>query len=217
MTDGDSYPRTDRTTPTRHADRARYDRESVHAILDHALIGHLSFSLDGAPGVLPLLFVRVDSRIYLHQSSGARLARACAAGPVPVALSVAEVDGLVLARSWMNHSLNYRSVVAQGPLRLVADPVERWDALAATVDKVVAGRATVSREPNAKELAATAVLALDLLDVSAKVRSGPVVDDEDDLALPWWAGVVDVNRAYGPVHSASSPDVPAAVRALLAE
>lgn len=211
----DAYPATARTTPTRHRDRAHYDRATVHAILDSTLVGHLAHSIDGVPEVLPLLFARIDDRVYLHQSSGGRLALACAAAPVPVALSVASVEGLVLARSWMNHSLNYRSVIAHGVLRPVTDAEERWTALEATVNRVVPGRADASRPPTGQELAATAVLALDLSEVSAKVRVGPVEDEPEDLALSWWAGVVDVNQTFGPVHSASSPDTPAAVRTLL--
>ncbi len=215
MSEADHYPATDRTTPTRHADRAHYDVETVHAILDSVLVGHLAHAIDGVPEVLPLLFARIDDRIYLHQSTGGRLARACAAQPVPAAFSVAAVDGLVLARSWMNHSLNYRSVVVHGLLTAVTDPDERWAALEQTVNRVVAGRADASRPPDRQELAATAVLALDLAEVSAKIRSGPVQDEPEDLALAWWAGVVDVNQTFGPVHSASEPDTPAAVRTLL--
>ncbi|MFD4787386.1 pyridoxamine 5'-phosphate oxidase family protein [Streptomyces sp. NPDC058459] len=192
------YAPTDRTVPTRSADRASYDRDAVHAILDEGYLCHLGFVRDGAPVVLPTLYGRVGERLYLHGSTGSRpLRMAGAADPgLPVCLTVTHVDGLVLARSAFHHSVNYRSVVVHGVARVVTDPEERRIALDALVDQVVPGRSADSRPANRKELAATAVLRLDLEEVSAKVRTGGVIDEPEDLTLPYWAGVVPVQRTY---------------------
>ncbi|MFD5130312.1 pyridoxamine 5'-phosphate oxidase family protein [Streptomyces olindensis] len=194
-----AYPPTDRTVPTRSPDRASYDRELVHAILDEAYVCHLGFVRDGAPVVLPTLYARVGERLYVHGSTGSRPLRAAGqADPgLPVCLTVTHVDGLVLARSAFHHSINYRSVVVHGVARDVTDPEEKRQALDALVDHVVPGRAADSRPANKKELAATAVLRLDLDEVSAKLRTGGVNDEPEDLALPHWAGVVPVRRTYG--------------------
>lgn len=197
------YSPTDRTVPTRNRDRAAYDRETVHAILDEDYLCHLGFVRDGAPVVLPTLYARVGERLYLHGSTGARPLRQ-AAGPdgLPVCVTVTHVDGLVLARAAFHHSINYRSVVAHGVARRVTDQGELTAALDAIVEQVVPGRAADSRRADAKELAATAVLRLDLEEVSAKVRQGGPGDEPEDLDLPHWAGVVPVARSYGaPVPS----------------
>ncbi|MEU5220694.1 pyridoxamine 5'-phosphate oxidase family protein [Streptomyces sp. NPDC020807] len=196
-----SYTPTDRTTPTRKRARASYDKDLVHGILDTAYVCHLGFVRDGAPVVLPTLFARVDDRLYVHGSTGSRPLRAAGDGVespgLPVCLTVTHVDGLVLARSAMHHSLNYRSVVVHGTAHQVTDPEELRTALDALVDHVVPGRSADSRPANAKELAATAVIRLDLDEVSAKVRAGGPNDDAEDLALPHWTGVVPVRTAYG--------------------
>ncbi len=195
-----AYTPTDRTVPTRSPDRASYDRELVHAILDEAYVCHLGFVRDGAPVVLPTLFARVGERLYVHGSTGSRPLRAAgqAADPgLPVCLTVTHVDGLVLARSAFHHSINYRSVVVHGVAHDVTDPEEKRQALDALVDHVVPGRAADSRPADKKELAATAVLRLDLDEVSAKLRTGGVNDEPEDLALSHWAGVVPVQRNYG--------------------
>ncbi|MEV6105277.1 pyridoxamine 5'-phosphate oxidase family protein [Streptomyces sp. NPDC051940] len=201
-----SYPTTDRNVPTRSKERASYDRELVHSILDEGYVCHLGFIRDGAPVVLPTLYGRVDEKLYVHGSTGSRPLRMAgqAADPgLPVCLTVTHVDGLVLARSAFHHSINYRSVVVQGTARQVTDPVARAEALDALVDHVVAGRSADSRPANAKELAATAVLVIDLAEVSAKVRTGGANDDEEDKGLPYWAGVVPVRTVYGePLPSA---------------
>ncbi|MFI9831236.1 pyridoxamine 5'-phosphate oxidase family protein [Streptomyces sp. NPDC051913] len=193
-----AYPATDRTVPTRSADRAAYDKEVVHAILDEAYVCHLGFVRDGAPVVLPTLYARVGERLYVHGSTGSRPLRMTGqADPgLPVCLTVTHVDALILARSAFHHSINYRSVVVHGTAYDVTDPEEKRLALDALVDHVVAGRSKDSRPANKKELAATAVIRLDLDEVSAKLRTGGVNDEPEDLALPHWAGVVPLRKGY---------------------
>jgi nitroimidazol reductase NimA-like FMN-containing flavoprotein (pyridoxamine 5'-phosphate oxidase superfamily) len=194
-----AYTPTDRTVPTRSADRASYDKELVHAILDQAYVCHLGFVRDGAPVVLPTLYGRVGERLYVHGSTGARPLRMTGqADPgLPVCLTVTHVDGLVLARSAFHHSINYRSVVVHGIAHQVTDPEEKRTALDALVDHVVPGRSADSRPANKKELAATMVIRLDLDQVSAKLRTGGANDDPEDLDLPYWAGVVPLQPSYG--------------------
>ncbi|MFE9630765.1 pyridoxamine 5'-phosphate oxidase family protein [Streptomyces sp. NPDC006463] len=194
-----AYEPTDRTVPTRSRDRARYDRETVHSILDQAYICHLGFVRDGAPVVLPTLFGRVGEALYIHGSTGSRplLAAGKADPGLAVCVTVTHVDGLVLARSAFHHSLNYRSVVVHGTAYQVTDEEECRIALDALVDHVVPGRSADSRPASAKELAATAVIRLDLTEVSAKLRTGGPNDDAEDLGLPYWAGVVPVAPVYG--------------------
>ncbi|WP_405852333.1 pyridoxamine 5'-phosphate oxidase family protein [Streptomyces sp. NBC_00090] len=199
-TSTDAYTPTDRTVPTRSRDRASYDKALVHSILDAAYVCHLGFVRDGAPVVLPTLFGRVGDRLYVHGSTGSRPLRAAGDGVrapgLPVCLTVTHVDGLVLARSAFHHSLNYRSVVVHGTAHQVTDPEELRTALDALVDHVVPGRSADSRPANAKELAATAVIRLDLDEVSAKLRTGGPNDDDEDLGLPHWSGVVPVRQVY---------------------
>jgi len=194
-----AYTPTDRTVPTRSRDRAAYDQETVHSILDEGYVCHLGFVRDGAPVVLPTLYGRIGERLYVHGSTGSRpLRMAGKAEPgLPVCLTVTHVDGLVLARSAFHHSLNYRSVVVHGTAHQVTDPDEKRTALDALVDQVVSGRSADSRPANAKELAATAVLRLDLGEVSAKLRTGGPNDDPEDLGLPHWTGVVPLHKGYG--------------------
>ncbi|GHE48061.1 hypothetical protein GCM10018785_17140 [Streptomyces longispororuber] len=211
--DGAAYAATDRTVPTRARERATYDRAAVHAILDEAYVCHLGFVRDGAPVVLPTLFGRVGERLYVHGSTGSRPLRMAGsargderADPgLPVCLTVTHVDGIVLARSAFHHSLNYRSVVVHGIARQVTDPDEKRTALDALVDHVVPGRSADSRPANAKELAATAVLRLDLDEVSAKMRTGGPNDDPEDMDLPYWSGVVPLRKGYDPL--VPSPDL----------
>lgn len=193
-----AYTPTDRTVPTRSPDRASYDKELVHAILDEAYVCHLGFVRDGAPVVLPTLFGRVGETLYVHGSTGSRPLRMTGkADPgLPVCLTVTHVDALILARSAFHHSINYRSVVVHGMAYDVTDPEEKRVALDALVDHVVPGRAADSRPANKKELAATAVIRLDLTEVSAKLRTGGVNDEPEDLALPHWAGVVPLRKGY---------------------
>ncbi|MDW4906669.1 pyridoxamine 5'-phosphate oxidase family protein [Streptomyces sp. ADMS] len=193
-----TYAPTDRTVPTRSPHRASYDKESVHAILDEGYVCHLGFVRDGAPVVLPTLYARVGERLYVHGSTGSRPLRMTGqADPgLPVCLTVTHVDALILARSAFHHSINYRSVVAHGIAHQVTDPEEKRLALDALVDNAVAGRSADSRPANNKELAATAVIRIDLGEVSAKVRTGGVNDEPEDLALPHWAGVVPLRKGY---------------------
>ncbi|MEU9246562.1 pyridoxamine 5'-phosphate oxidase family protein [Streptomyces sp. NPDC048385] len=194
-----AYAKTDRTVPTRSAERASYDRELVHAILDEGYLCHLGFVRDGAPVVLPTLYGRVGEVLYLHGSTGSRPLRMTGqADPgLAVCVTVTHVDGLVLARSAFHHSVNYRSVVVHGIAHQVTDPEEKRRALDALVDHVVPGRAADSRPADKKELAATAVIRLDLKEVSAKTRTGDANDEPEDLDLPYWAGVLPLRKGYG--------------------
>jgi nitroimidazol reductase NimA-like FMN-containing flavoprotein (pyridoxamine 5'-phosphate oxidase superfamily) len=196
---GAQYTATERTVPTRSAQRASYDKEVVHSILDEGWVCHLGFVRDGAPIVLPTIYARVGERLYLHGSTGSRPMRMAGAegGEEPgtqVCVTVTHVDGIVLARSAFHHSVNYRSVVVLGTAHQVTDPEERSAALDALVDHVVPGRSQGCRPADKKELAATAVVRLDLNEVSAKIRTGGVNDEPEDLALPHWAGVRRVSR-----------------------
>jgi nitroimidazol reductase NimA-like FMN-containing flavoprotein (pyridoxamine 5'-phosphate oxidase superfamily) len=191
-----AYRPTSRTTPTRYRERARYDRDTVHRILDEALICHLGYVSAGRPVVLPTTHARLGEVLYLHGSTGSR-PMLNAKAPLPVCVTATLVDGLVLARSALHHSLGYRSVVVVGDARLVEDSAEKMQALAALLDHIAAGRADDCRAPNARELAGTAVLALDLVEVSAKVRAGGPVDEPEDRTLPHWAGVVPLSLTAG--------------------
>lgn len=199
MTADQTYAPTSRTVPTRYRERARYDRVTVHGILDEALICHVGYTNAGRQVVLPTMHARLGETLYLHGSTGSGPMVTAAGSPdgLPVCVTVTLVDGVVLARSAMHHSLEYRSVVAMGNARLVTDRDEKLRGLAAVLDHVASGRAADSRPPNARELAATAVLALDLVEVSAKVRTGGPVDDDDDIVLPHWAGVVPLTITAG--------------------
>jgi hypothetical protein len=202
------YRRTPRTTPTREKDRVGHDRAAVWAILDEALVCDVGFVVDGAPRVLPTIHARVGDRVFLHGSTGTPLVRLAATG-VAVCLTVTLVDGLVLARSQFESSMNYRSVVAHGVARLVTDPDERAVALHAIVEHVAPGRAATSRPGTPRELAAAAVLVLDLDEVSIKSRAGDPLDDPVDVDGPYWAGVVPVEIRFGAPVSAADlrPDI----------
>lgn len=205
------YPPTPRTTPTRIRERARYDREAVHAILDEGVVCHLGYVADGGPVVLPTLYARVDDRLYLHGSTGSRPLRTAGQGPgLPVCVTVTLVDGFVLARSAFHHSVNYRCVVVHGTAHDVTDPAEQTAALDALVEHVVPGRSADCRRPTPKELAATAVVRLDLREVSAKIRTGGASEEPEDLSLPYWSGVVPVTAVRGaPVpDEALDPAIP---------
>jgi uncharacterized protein len=199
--------------------RARYDRDAIHAILDAGLIAHVGFCVDGQPFVIPMLYARDGDTLLLHGSIASRLVNALSGG-VPTCISVTHVDGLVLARSHFHHSVNYRSVVAFGLARLVADADAKVAALARFVDALIPGRAAESRPPDRNELAATHVLRFEIEDASAKVREGGAKDDAADLDLPHWAGVVPQHPVYGaPLADetvAASAAPPASVQRLLA-
>lgn len=195
-----AYRPTDLTVPTRSRERASYDRETVHSVLDAGYVCHLGFIRDGRPVVLPTLYARVGEQVYVHGSTGSRPLRT--AGPaedagLPVCLTVTHVDGLVLARSAFHHSINYRSAVVHGDAYTVTDHDERTMALDAIVDHILPGRSDDSRRANSKELAKTAVIRLALDEVSVKTRSGGPNDEPEDLQLPYWTGVVPVAPVYG--------------------
>jgi nitroimidazol reductase NimA-like FMN-containing flavoprotein (pyridoxamine 5'-phosphate oxidase superfamily) len=169
--------------------RGAYDRETVHPILDEGLVCHVGFVVDGQPYVVPMAYARVGNVLYLHGSAASRMLRALAGG-IPICVTVTLLDGLVLARSAFHHSMNYRSVVLLGNARLVADAGEKSRALEAIVEHIVPGRGADARPPNDKELLATNVLALPIEEASAKIRTGPPLDDPGDMGLGVWAGVV---------------------------
>jgi len=180
----------------REPQRGRYDRETIDAILDEALLCHLGFEVAGQPYVIPTLHARVGDTVYVHGSAASRMLKQLAGG-VRVCLTVTLFDGLVLARSVFNHSVNYRSVVLLGTAQLVADD-GKAEALRALTEQLAPGRWEEARQPTAKELKATWILALPIEEASAKVRSGPPEDDPEDEHLPVWAGVV-------PVHLVATP------------
>ncbi|MDP3713106.1 MAG: pyridoxamine 5'-phosphate oxidase family protein [Mycobacteriales bacterium] len=191
------YDATARTRPTRKAERVSHDRAAVHAVLDAGFHCHVGFVVDGRPVVLPQLYVRSGEVLYLHGSTGARALRSASPDGLDVCVTVTHVDGLVFARSAMHHSLNYRSVVVHGTAVPVTDEADKRAALAAVVEAVAPGRSAHTRPPTAKELAATAVLALPLVEVSLKARTGGPMDDEADLALGHWAGVLPLHLVAG--------------------
>lgn len=202
-----AYTRNDRTTPTRDKERAAWDKDAVHAVLDAGYLCHLGFVRDGAPVVLPTLYARVGERLYIHGSTGSRPLRGARDEQgLPVCVTVTHLDGLVLAKSAFNHSVNYRSVVAHGTAYQVTDPEELRIALDAIVEQVVPGRSADCRPGSPKELAATAVIRLELDEVSAKSRTGGVNDEPEDLELPYWAGVVPVAPVYGTPAAAPHSD-----------
>ncbi|GAA3827187.1 pyridoxamine 5'-phosphate oxidase family protein [Sphaerisporangium flaviroseum] len=184
---------TPRTTLTRSKERSRTSRSDLHAVLDAGLICHLGVVLDGYPMVVPTAYGRIGDTLYLHGSTGATSLRA--AGEVCV--TVTHLDGIVLARSAMHHSVNYRSAMVYGTLRTVEDAEERVAALRAITEQLAPGQWDAVRRPDKKELAATAVLALSLAEASVKVRQGPPKDDEEDYALPVWAGVLPLTVGWG--------------------
>ncbi|OLE23001.1 MAG: GNAT family N-acetyltransferase [Actinobacteria bacterium 13_1_20CM_3_71_11] len=207
------YPVTTRTTPHRLAERVSYDRAAAHAILDEAYVCHLGFTAPDGPRVLPTLVARIGDTLYVHGSTGSGPLLALRQGG-PVCLTVTLLDGLVLARSQFHHSANYRSVVVYGTATVVIDEAERRRAMDALVDKVAPGRSAQTRPPNARELAATAILAIPLAEVSVKARRAGVAADTEDYALPYWAGVVPLRLTRGvpePDAGVGVP-VPAALR-----
>ena len=192
--DADHYQRTERTQLRRLPERGAYDRTTVHAILDEGFICHVGFVVDGQPHVIPTGYVRVGETIYLHGSSGSRLGLRPG---MPVCVTVTLLDGIVLARSAFHHSFQYSSVVALGRTRLVTDPEEKDMALSALVEHFVPGRSTDVRPGDRRELAATAVLALPLEEVSAKVRTGDPKDEDEDYDLPYWGGILPLSLEPG--------------------
>jgi uncharacterized protein len=193
---GDAYNQTDRTRVRRLAKRGAYDRATVHAILDEGFICHVAMVVDGSPVVLPTGYGRAGERLFIHGSAANRMLKTAAQG-VEISVAVTLVDGLVLARSAFHHSINYRSVVIFGTAQLLTDPAEKNAALRVISDHIIRGRWNEVRPPSNKELAATSVIAVDLNEVSAKVRTGPPIDDEEDMAHPAWAGVLPLSIQPG--------------------
>jgi nitroimidazol reductase NimA-like FMN-containing flavoprotein (pyridoxamine 5'-phosphate oxidase superfamily) len=185
----DTLPASERTRVVRESVRAVYDRDAIYKILDEALTCHVGFATDGQPFVIPTMFARIGDHIYFHGSAASRMLRGLSTA-VPVCITVTLSDGLVLARSVFNHSMNYRSVVALGSAILIDDPSEKLDALHAFTEKLIPGRWNDARQPNEKELKATSILKLPLTEISAKVRVGDVEDDPPDYGLQVWAGII---------------------------
>jgi nitroimidazol reductase NimA-like FMN-containing flavoprotein (pyridoxamine 5'-phosphate oxidase superfamily) len=202
-------PQTERTRIRRKPERGAYDRATIEAILDEALYCHVA-TVDerGRPRALPTIHVRIGDTVYIHGSTGSRTLRAVKDGR-DVCLVATLLDGIVLARSAAHHSMNYRSVVVYGQAREVTDPDEKWRAQEALVDHVCAGRSDQARMPNAKELRETVILAVPLAEASAKIRTGPPIDDEEDVSLPIWAGVLPLRTIAGAPED--SPDLPGAI------
>jgi uncharacterized protein len=190
-------PASDRVRLRRKRERGSHEREAIDAILDEALIAHLGIADEhGQPFVIPTLHARAGDVVYLHGSPAGRTLRALRAG-AQVCLTVSLLDGLVLARSAMHHSANYRSAMLLGTARAVEGRAEKLSALQAIVEHIVPGRGAEARPPNENELKATSVLALAIEEASAKIRTGPPLDDEADYALPIWAGVVPICTRAG--------------------
>lgn len=186
---------TDRTRVRRIPDRGSYDRELIYSILDEGKICHVGFVAESSPVVIPTIYGRRDDHLYLHGSAASRMMRSLKAG-IDVCVTVTLVDGLVLARSAFHHSMNYRSVVIFGKATLIEKEAEKLQALRAVSEQVIRGRWAEVREPNAQELRATSVLCLPIEEASAKVRTGPPKDDEEDYALSIWAGVIPMKLQY---------------------
>src|SRR5271166_1774844 len=193
----DTFTITDRTRVVREANRAVYDRDAIYMILDEGFVCHVGFSVESQPFVIPTMYARVGDNLYFHGSAASRMLRGLSSG-LPVCITVTLIDGLVLARSVFNHSMNYRSVVALGQAILIDDRVEKLRALQAFTEKLIPGRWNDARQPNEKELKATSILKLPLTEVSAKVRTGGVEDDAEDYALPVWAGIIPLRLVADP-------------------
>jgi nitroimidazol reductase NimA-like FMN-containing flavoprotein (pyridoxamine 5'-phosphate oxidase superfamily) len=207
---------TPRTRVVREPHRGVYDRETAYRILDEGFLCHVGFVSDGQPFVIPTSYGRKDDNLYIHGSAASRMLRQLK-DSVPVCVTVTLLDGLVLARSVFNHSMNYRSVVILGKATLVDDPKEKLAALHALSEHILPGRWADARQPNERELKQTSVLRLPIEEFSAKVRTGPPIDDEEDYSFPTWAGVVPLEMAAGspiddPQLDAETTVVPAYLR-----
>ncbi len=187
-----------RTRVVREPQRAVYDRETIYRILDEGFICHVGFVLDSQPFVIPTSYGRKDASLYIHGSAASRMLRQMQIkDSLPVCVTVTLLDGLVVARSIFNHSMNYRSVVILGKAALVDDAEEKLEALRALSEHILPGRWADARQPNEQELKATSVLRLPIEEFSAKVRTGPPTDDAEDMSFPTWAGVVPLEMKAG--------------------
>jgi uncharacterized protein len=191
---------SERTTVSRHPERGAYDRETIDAILDEGLICHLGFAVDGQPYVIPTIHARDGDVLYLHGSPGSRMLRELKQG-IDVCVTVTLLDGLVLARSVYNHSMNYRSAVVLGRAREITDREEKLHAMECVVEHIVPGRWAEARQPNEGEIDGTTILAVPLEEASAKIRTGPPKDFDEDLSLPVWAGVIPLDLRRGRPYS----------------
>jgi len=191
-----NLPVTERTRVRRHPERGSQELALIYQILDEAYLCHVAFVHEGQPVVLPMAYARVDDRIYLHGSSKNHMLNALAGG-APACVEVTLLDGLVFARSQFSHSMNYRSLVVFGRAQRVSDPEPKRAALAALCDRLAPGRSREARAPTPQELTATLVLAVPIHEASAKRRSGPALDKQDDLAWPCWAGVLPFEQRLG--------------------
>jgi uncharacterized protein len=187
---------TTRTRVVREPQRAVYDRDTVYRILDEGFICHVGFAVDGQPFVIPTSYGRQDASLYIHGSAASRMLRQMKDG-LSICVTVTLLDGLVLARSVFNHSMNYRSVVILGKATLVEDPEEKLEGLRSLSEHILPGRWDDARQPNEQELKATSLLRLPIDEFSAKVRTGPPIDDAEDLTFPTWAGVVPLEIQAG--------------------
>jgi uncharacterized protein len=190
------FERTERTRLRRLPSRASYDRQIVYGILDEGFVCHIGFVIEGRPFVIPTGYARLGDSLYIHGSAASRMLKTLRIG-IEVCVTVTLVDGLVLARSVFHHSMNYRSVVIFGRARVVEDETEKWEALRGFTDHIIRGRWEDSRAPSANELRSTLVLRLPLEEASAKIRTGPPIDEEEDYALPVWAGVLPIKLYLG--------------------
>jgi nitroimidazol reductase NimA-like FMN-containing flavoprotein (pyridoxamine 5'-phosphate oxidase superfamily) len=188
---------TTRTRVVREPHRGVYDRETVNRILDEGFLCHVGFAVDGQAFVIPTSYGRNGASLYIHGSAASRMLRQTQKDGVPVCITVTLLDGLVLARSIFNHSMNYRSVVILGKATLVDDPQEKLEALRILSEHILPGRWADSRQPNDRELKQTSVLCVPIEEFSAKVRQGPVVDDDEDYSFPTWAGIVPLEIKAG--------------------
>ncbi|HEV3119485.1 MAG TPA: pyridoxamine 5'-phosphate oxidase family protein [Gemmataceae bacterium] len=205
MNTPESY-QTPRTTVRRLPQRGVYDRAAVHEILDAGMICHVGFVMEGQPFVIPTIYVRIGERVCVHGSRASRMLRALASG-MEACITVTLVDGLVLARSAFHHSMNYRSVIVFGTGAAVEEPLEKLEVLRALSEHVLPGRWREVRQPNDSELMQTAVIAVPIREASAKIRTGPPKDDEEDYALPVWAGFLPLRQvASDPIPDPRLPE-----------
>ncbi len=204
------FPQTPQNTVHRLPKRAHYDTETIYAILDEGLIGHVAFTDGDQPVVIPTLYGRSGDTIYLHGAKASRMLKQIEAGH-PISMGVTLVDGIVFARSVFHHSINYRSVVLFGHGSLVEEAEAKLHALEVLTEHIARGRWAEARRPTTKELNATSVIAVQIESASAKVRSGPPIDDEDDYALPVWAGVLPLAMQAG--HPENDPRLNAGIDA----
>jgi hypothetical protein len=203
------YAPTPRTKVKRKPERGHYDRATVHAILDAGLVCHVGYAIDGQPYVTPTAYWREGEHVYWHGSSASRMLKTLKTG-IPACLTVAHLDGLVLARSGFHHSLNYRSVMILGVARVVEGDAAKTRALRAFMERIAPGRWDEVRAPTKQELKATTVLYMSIEEISAKVRPGGCIDDEEDYALNCWAGVLPIKTMIGtPIPDARlKPGIP---------